>query len=56
MEFQLIRWLVLLCYKELSPLRIPVMAGDREGMGDVEARIQTVEEIYRLVRAVVLPA
>jgi len=32
------------------------MAGDREGMGDVEARIQTVEEIYRLVRAVVLPA
>jgi hypothetical protein len=30
------------------------MAGYREGMGVVEARIQTVEEIYRLVRAAVV--
>jgi hypothetical protein len=38
----------------LSPSRILAGAGYRGGMGVVQAKIQTVEDIYRLVRAAVV--
>jgi hypothetical protein len=46
--------LILLCYKWLSLLRILALSGYREEMSVVRARIQTVEDIYRLVRAAVV--
>ncbi len=46
--------LVLLCYKLLNPLRILALAGIVEGMAVVQAKIQTVEDIYRLVRRAVV--
>jgi hypothetical protein len=46
--------LVLLCYKQVSPLRFRQWPGIVKSMGVVRARIQTVEEIYRLVRTAVV--
>jgi hypothetical protein len=46
--------LVLLCYKELSPLRMVATAGIVWGMGVIQAKIQTVEDIYGLIRSAVV--
>lgn len=41
--------LVLLCYKYLVHLRLHAQGALMRGMGVVKAKIQTVEDIYRLV-------
>jgi hypothetical protein len=46
--------LLLLCYKLLSSLGILAIAGYRGWVSVVRARIQTVEDIYRLIREAVV--
>src|SRR5205823_1761810 len=46
-------WLVLLCYKGNGIERLIADACNVSGMGVVRARIQTVEDMYRIVRTAV---